>query len=54
MDYASCSCMFTNGQANRMQNCLNSSVSSRDNLWSNTNLWETGTHDDYNNSNCSY
>ncbi len=47
MDYSSCTCMFTVGQANRMQNCLNSSVSGRNNLWSNSNLWETGTHDNY-------
>jgi len=52
MDYASCTCMFTNGQVIRMQNCLNSSVSSRDNLWSNNNLWETGTHDEYDNAAC--
>jgi len=52
MDYASCSSMFTNGQANRMQNCLNSSISGRNNLWSNSNLWDTGTHDDYSIEEC--
>tara|TARA_B100000902_G_C27305269_1_gene915080 strand:- start:507 stop:2453 length:1947 start_codon:yes stop_codon:yes gene_type:complete len=52
MDYSSCTCMFTSGQVIRMQNCLNSSISFRNNLWSNNNLWDTGTHDNYNNSNC--
>ncbi len=52
MDYSSCTCMFTEGQAIRMQNCLNSSVSSRNNLWSNNNLWETGTHNDYSDIAC--
>ena len=47
MDYSSCTCMFTNGQVNRMQNCLNSSISGRNNLWSTNNLWDTGTHDNY-------
>ena len=47
MDYSSCTCMFTVGQSNRMQNCLNSSVSGRNNLWTSNNLWETGTHDNY-------
>lgn len=52
MDYSSCTCMFTSGQVNRMQNCLNSSVSQRNNLWSNSNLWSTGTHDNYNAEAC--
>ena len=52
MDYSSCTCMFTSDQVIRMQNCLNSSVSSRNNLWTNNNLWETGTHDNYDNSAC--
>ena len=47
MDYSSCTCMFTIGQSSRMQNCLNSSVSGRNNLWSSSNLWETGTHNNY-------
>ena len=52
MDYSSCTCMFTAGQVNRMQNCLNSSVSQRNNLWTNSNLWATGTHDNYNAEAC--
>ena len=52
MDYSSCTCMFTVGQANRMQDCLNSSVSQRNNLWTNSNLWDTGTHDNYNAEAC--
>jgi len=47
MDYSSCTCMFTVGQSSRMQTCLNSSVSGRNNLWTSANLWETGTHDDF-------
>ena len=35
-----------------MQNCLNSSVSQRNNLWTNSNLWTTGTHDNYNAEAC--
>ncbi len=53
MDYSSCSCMFTNDQVTRMDNCLNSSISSRNNLWANTNLWITGTHNNYNAEACS-
>jgi len=52
MDYSSCTCMFTEGQVEKMNNCLNSSVSNRDNLWQNDNLWETGTHDNYIDSEC--
>jgi len=52
MDYSSCTCMFTSGQVNRMQSCLNSSVSYRNNLWSNNNLWETGTHPYYSIDSC--
>ena len=52
MDYASCTCMFTVGQVNRMQTCLNSPISNRNNLWTNNNLWATGTHDDYNTAAC--
>ena len=47
MDYSSCTCMFTIGQVSRMHASLNSSVSQRNNLWTNNNLWETGTHDNY-------
>lgn len=50
MDYSSCTCMFTNGQVDRMHACLSSGY--RNNLWSNSNLWDTGTHPDYNNSEC--
>ena len=52
MDYSSCTCMFSVGQVNRMQDCLNSSVSQRNNLWTNSNLWLTGTHDNYNAEAC--
>ena len=52
MDYSSCTCMFTNGQVDRMESCLNSSISNRNNLWSSDNLWLTGTHDNYVNTNC--
>lgn len=46
MDYSSCTCMFTIGQVNRMQNCLNSSISDRNNLWSYANLLATGLLED--------
>ena len=39
--------MFTIGQVSRMHASLNSSVSQRNNLWTNSNLWATGTHDNY-------
>ncbi len=42
MEYAYCSKMFTIGQKNRMQNCINSGVAGRDNLSSATNLIATG------------
>ena len=42
MDYSYCARMFTEGQKQRMQACLNSSVANRDNLWSASNLSETG------------
>ena len=44
--------MFTIGQVDRMQNCLNSSISDRNNLWSNSNLWDTGVHEEYNEDPC--
>ena len=47
MDYSSCTCMFTIGQVNRMQNCLNSSISARNNLWSSSNLLATGLSDNF-------
>lgn len=52
MDYSNCTCMFTSDQVIRMDNCLNSSISSRNNLWSNANLWDTGTHNNYNSEAC--
>ncbi|MBV8251399.1 MAG: zinc-dependent metalloprotease [Chitinophaga sp.] len=41
MDYSSCVKMFTLGQKDRMMAALNSTVASRSNLWSNTNLTAT-------------
>ena len=52
MDYSSCTCMFTQGQVNRMEASLNSSVGSRVDLWQDDNLWETGTHPAYNAEDC--
>ena len=43
MEYASCPCMFTGGQRDRIWACLNSPVSQRNNLWLNSNLALTGT-----------
>lgn len=42
MTYSRHQCLFTPGQVNRMQNALNSSVSSRNNLWTAANLQATG------------
>ena len=42
MEYAYCSNMFTAGQKTRMRNALVSSTGSRNNLWSTTNLANTG------------
>ena len=42
MDYSSCTAMFTVGQITRMRNALESTVSSRNNLWSTANLAATG------------
>jgi hypothetical protein len=42
MEYAYCSKMFTNGQVDRMQAALSSSVAGRNNLYSPTNLAATG------------
>lgn len=47
MDYSYCGAMFTQGQKVRMQATLNSSISSRNNLWSTQNLIATGTIDGY-------
>lgn len=42
MDYASCDCMFTQGQVARMHATLNSSVAQRSNLWTQSNLVAAG------------
>ncbi|MCC5923284.1 MAG: T9SS type A sorting domain-containing protein [Crocinitomicaceae bacterium] len=42
MDYAYCARMFTEGQKHRMHACLNSPIAGRNNLWTTTNLAETG------------
>jgi PKD repeat protein len=42
MEYAFCQRMFTFGQRNAMHYALNSSVSDRNNLWTNANLTATG------------
>lgn len=43
MDYAYCARMLTYGQRDRMHACLNSPIAGRNNLWTATNLAETGT-----------
>ncbi len=45
MDYAYCDRMFTQGQVDRMINALNSISGQRNNLWNDTTLAATGTHD---------
>ncbi len=52
MEYSYCCTMFTTGQGNRMQAALNNSASSRNNLWTASNLTATGT-DNLNYTNCS-
>lgn len=47
MDYSTCARMFTNGQAARMQSALQSSAGQRNNLWTNTNLVNTGTNNGF-------
>lgn len=47
MDYASCEAMFTLGQKDRMLAALNSSISDRNNLWTEENLIATGTIDGF-------
>jgi PKD repeat protein len=42
MEYSYCSRMFTEGQRTRMRAALNSSVAQRNQLWTTTNLIETG------------
>lgn len=53
MDYGTCDAMLTSGQVDRMRAALNSSVGSRNNLWSDANLAKTGTQDDYTSFDCS-
>lgn len=43
MDVSYCSCMFTQGQCQWVANTLNSTVASRNNLWTAANLLATGT-----------
>lgn len=50
MDYATCTNMFTNGQKARMQAALNSSMGSRNSLWTSSNLVATGTNAGFTNS----
>ena len=47
MDYSYCSFMFSEGQCDRMNAALSSSVSGRNNLWTDGNLEATGTADPY-------
>ncbi len=42
MDYAYCAKMFTEGQKTRARACLHSSISQRNNLWTDPNLAVTG------------
>lgn len=53
MDYSTCESMFTEGQVDRMRAALNSATSGRKYLWTDENLAETGTSDDYTNPGCS-
>jgi hypothetical protein len=51
MEYSSCICMFTEGQANRMLAAVNSLAGNRWYLWQEENLAATGTDDaTYNNN----
>jgi PKD repeat protein len=45
MDYAFCGRMFTKGQMLRSENALNSESGQRNNLWKDSTLALTGTHD---------
>lgn len=42
MDYSYCNIMFTQGQKDRMQACLTSTIAGRNNLWQPANLTATG------------
>lgn len=44
MEYSYCTRMFTNGQRTRMRNALTSSVAQRNQLWTDSNLADTGTN----------
>lgn len=46
MEYSYCSKMYTHGQAQRMIAALNSSIASRNQLWQESNLIETGILED--------
>lgn len=46
MDYSYCTKMFTEGQSTRMRAAMNSSISQRNQLWSEANLAATGVLDD--------
>ena len=46
MEYSYCSRMYTHGQAQRMIAALNSSVASRNQLWQESNLIDTGVLED--------
>jgi len=47
MDYSTCARMFTNGQKTRMHTALQSSAGLRNNLWTGTNLNNTGTNNGF-------
>jgi len=47
MDYSACAKMFTQGQITRMRTALTSTVGGRNNLWTTTNLLETGITSGY-------
>lgn len=52
MDYGNCDAMLTVGQVDRMRAALSSSISSRNNLWTEANLSNTGTQDGYTPKTC--
>jgi len=47
MDYTNCAYMFTKGQKARVVAALNATAGSRNNLWTETNLEQTGTNDSH-------